>query len=260
MSTRLVFPDDTRPDFEVCRDAACDFLRGLAGNNERAWFTARREIYESEIRFPLECLVAEFRPDGAGKGLPVRGDPARAIFRIHRDVRFSKNKQPYKTHAGAILSRSGGRDEAGVVYLHVQPGNCFVSAGFWRVDPPMLNAWRQRMIDMPEEWLAIVGPYAAAPGDAPYMRAISTLKTMPRGYRDQAGTKAADYLKWKSFLLTRQVPDAVVKTRDFVGVIREHALASVPLLEYGWEVAEIPAEADPRRHMRSQTRAACRSE
>ena len=251
MSTRLVFPDDVRPDFEGFGDAAFDFLRGLAENNERAWFTARRETYETEIRFPLECLVAEFRPDGAGGGLPVRGDPTRALFRIHRDVRFSRNKQPYKTHAGAILSRGGGRDEAGVVYLHVQPGNCFVSAGFWRVAPPMLNAWRQRMVEAPDGWLAIVGPYGTVPGEAPYMRAISTLKTMPRGFKDDARSPVADYVKWKSFLLTRQVPDAVVKTRDFVGVVREHALASAPLLEYGWEVADIPAEADPRRHMRT---------
>ncbi len=250
MSAKLVFPDDIRPDFEGFGEAAFTFLRGLAGHNERAWFMARREVYETEIRFPLECLVAEFRPDGAGKGLPVRGDPSRAIFRIHRDVRFSKNKQPYKTHAGAILSRGGGRGEAGVVYLHIQPGNCFVSAGFWRADPPMLTAWRQRMVAAPDEWLAIVGPYGAGPGEAPFMRAISALKTMPRGFKSHADSPVADYVKWKSFLLTRQIPDPVVKTRDFVGLIREHALLAVPLLEYGWEVAGLPAEADPRRYMR----------
>lgn len=250
MSTKLVFPDDVRPDFEGFGNAAFRFLKGLAGNNERAWFAARRETYEAEIRFPLECLVAEFRPDGAAKGLPVRGDPSRGLFRIYRDVRFSKNKQPYKTHAGAILSRGGGRGEAGVVYIHVQPGNCFISAGFWRADPPMLTAWRQGIVDAPQEWMAIAAPYGTEPGEAPYMRAISALKTMPRGFKDHAESPVAEYLKWKSFLLTRQVPDAVAKTREFIAVIAEHANKAVPLLDYGWAIADAAAEADPRRHMR----------
>ena len=91
MTAKLVFPDDVRPDFEGFSDAAFGFLKGLARNNERGWFNENRETYETEVRFPLECLVAEFRPGGAGKELPVRGDPTRASFRIYRDIRFSKN-------------------------------------------------------------------------------------------------------------------------------------------------------------------------
>ena len=184
MTGKLVFPDDVRPDFEGFSNAAFRFLKGLARNNERGWFNENRETYETEVRFPLECLVAEFRPGGAGKGLPVRGDPSKAIFRIYRDIRFSKNKQPYKTHAGAVLSRTGSRGDPGAVYIHIQPGNCFVSAGFWRIDPPALTAWRRRMVDDPEEWLSIVGPYADGE-DPAYMRTISALKTMPA--RLQAG-------------------------------------------------------------------------
>ena len=250
MGARLVFPDDLRPDFRGFGAAALDFFRGLAANNDRAWFTARREVYEAEVRFPLECLVAEFRPGAAGEGLPVRGDPARGLFRIHRDVRFSRNKQPYKTHAGAVLSRGGGRNEPGAVYVHIQPGGSFVSAGFWRPDPPLLAAWRRRMADAPEEWAAIAAPWAAEPGEAPFLRAISAIKTMPRGYRDHAGSPVAEYLKWKSFLLTRLVPDAVVMTRELVEVVRGHALCAVPLLSWGWDLADAPAADDPRRHMR----------
>ena len=250
MTAKLVFPDDVRPDFEGFSDAAFGFLKGLAGNNERGWFNENRETYETEVRFPLECLVAEFRPGGAGKGLPVRGDPTRAIFRIYRDIRFSKNKQPYKTHAGAVLSRTGSRGEPGVVYIHIQPGNCFVSAGFWRVDPPTLTAWRRRMVEDPEEWLSIVEPYADGK-DAAYMRTISALKTMPRGFKQDADSPVAEWVRWKSFLLTRAVDDADAQSRDLVGIIREHAVKSVPLLDYGWELADMPADDDPRRHMRA---------
>lgn len=249
MNTRLVFPDDVRPDFEGFRPAAFAFLAGLARHNERAWFTARREVYETEVRFPLECLVAEFGSDRAGKGLPVRGDPQRSLFRIHRDVRFSPNKAPYKTHAGAVLSRTGGRGEPGVVYIHIEPVSSFVSAGFWRPDPRLLTAWRQRMVEDPESWLAIVRPYADG-RDGAFMRTISALKTMPRGFKDEARSPVADYLRWTSFLLTRKLADAEAMDRGLIDIIRTHALKAVPLLEYGWDLADAPAEADPRRHMR----------
>ena len=250
MTAKLVFPDDVRPDFEGFSEAAFGFLGELARNNQRGWFVENRDTYETEIRFPLECLVAEFRPGGAGKGLPVRGDPTRAIFRIYRDVRFSKNKQPYKTHAGAVLSRTGGRSEPGVVYIHIQPENCFISAGFWRVDPPTLTAWRRRMVDDPEEWLAIVEPYSDD-RDAAYMRTISALKTMPRGFKQDADSPVAEWVKWKSFLLTRAVDDSDARSRGLVEIIHEHAEKAIPLLEYGWEIADMPADDDPRRHMRA---------
>jgi uncharacterized protein (TIGR02453 family) len=248
-SAKLVFPDDFRPDFEGFRPAAFKFLRALARHNERAWFKDRREIYDTELKFPMECLVAAFRDDAAGQGLPVRGDAKKSTFRIHRDVRFSNNKSPYKTHVGAILSRTGARSEPGVVYIHIEPGNCFLSAGFWRLDKEPLAAWRQRMVDDPDEWLAIAGDYTDPEG-AVFMRAISALKTMPRGFRDHADSPVAAFIRWKSYLLTRPVSDAEASGRGFVDIIREHALKAVPLLDYGWELVDAPDDDDPRRHLR----------
>ena len=131
-----------------------------------------------------------------------------------------------------------------------QPGNCFVSAGFWRIDPPALTAWRRRMVDDPDEWLSIVGPYADGK-DTAYMRTISALKTMPRGFKQDADSPVAGWVKWKSYLLTRPVEDADAKSRHLVDIVREHAVKAVPLLDFGWEIADIPADDDPRRHMRA---------
>lgn len=248
LKVKLVFPDDFRPDFEGFRPAAFTFLRGLARHNERDWFKARREIYDAELRFPMECLVAEFRPGGAGDGLPVRGDPKKATFRIHRDVRFSKNKSPYKIHVGAILSRSGARSEAGVVYIHFQPGGCFVSAGFWRLDNVPLAAWRTRIAENPQEWLDIAGAYADPEGEI-FMRSISALKTMPRGFREHAESRVAEFIRWKSYLMTRRVSDAEASDRGLVDIVRNHALRAAPLLNYGWNITDSPADDDPRRHL-----------
>ena len=246
---KLVFPDDFRPDFEGFRPAAFTFLRGLAQNNERDWFKARREIYDVELQFPMECLVAEFRPGGTGGELPVRGDPKKATFRIHRDVRFSKNKSPYKAHVGAILSRSGARSEAGVVYIHFQPGACFISAGFWRLDNVPLAAWRTRIAENPQEGLDITGAYADPKGET-FMRSISARKTMPRGFREYADSPVAEFIRWKSYLMTRRVSDREASDRSLVEIVRKHALRATPLLNYGWEITDFPDDDDPRRHMR----------
>jgi uncharacterized protein (TIGR02453 family) len=245
---RSLFPDDIRPDFEGFRPAAFTFLRRLKRNNERTWFLANKETYEAEVKFPLECLIAEFAPDRqAGRGLPVRGDPQRAVFRVNRDVRFSKNKQPYKTHAGAVLSRGGGRGEPGVVYVHIEPGNCRVSAGFWRTEPYELTAWRNRIVDDPEAWLDVVAPYANPKGRM-FMRTISSLARLPRGFQEHKGAAIEPYLLWKSFLLTRPVADAEAQGRGLVEIVRTVARAAVPLLECGWTVVDAPSEKDPRRH------------
>jgi len=181
----------------------------------------------------------------------VRGDPKKAQFRIYRDVRFSKNKSPYKTHVGAILSRSGARGDPGVVYIHIEPGNCFLSAGFWRSDPAMLSAWRARMVEDPEEWLDVVGDIPTEErAEGLYMRAIASLKTMPRGFKEHDSSPIAEYLKWKSFLLTRKVSDEAVGGREIIDIIRAHAKAAIPLLKYGWRVIDAPEDFDPRRHMR----------
>jgi len=245
---RSLFPDDIRPDFDGFRPEAFTFLRRLKRNNDRAWFLANRDAYDNEVRFPLECLIAEFAPDrAAGRGLAVRGDAGRALFRIHRDVRFSKEKKPYKTHAGAVLSRTGGRGEEGVVYVHIEPGGCRVSAGFWRPEPHVLTAWRNRMVDDPEAWLDIVRPYADPKGRM-FMRTISALTTLPRGFQGHSGSEVAPYLRWKSFLLTRLVSDDEAKSRALVNVVRTVARAATPLLAYGWELVDAPGATDPRRH------------
>lgn len=250
MARPLEFPDDVRPDFAGFPEAALAFLAGLEKNNDRAWFAARRETYERDVRFPMECLLAEFSPGRAPEGFPVRGDPRRGMFRIHRDVRFSKDKSPYKVHAGAVLTRTGAKSEPGLVYVHVQPGGrSFVSAGFYAPGRELLHAWRLRLAARPEEFLAVAALY---PESGAYVLGHrGALKAMPRGFRERAGGPAAEYLKWKHFLVTRRIGDEQVLGRELVGAVREAGEAAAPLLRFGWDVRETALEDDPRRHMRT---------
>jgi uncharacterized protein (DUF2461 family) len=87
MAKDLDFPDDVRPDFQGFSPEAFAFLDGLKKNNDRSWFSDRKGVYDNDVKFSMECLLAEFSSDRRPSGLPVRGNPKRGMFRIYRDVR-----------------------------------------------------------------------------------------------------------------------------------------------------------------------------
>lgn len=97
------------------------FLSGLAVHNDRDWFAAHRAVYDERLKPALAALITATSGACAARDLPLAGDPAKSQFRIHRDIRFSKNKQPYKTHVSAVLTRGGGRMSPGMAYIHIEP-------------------------------------------------------------------------------------------------------------------------------------------
>ena len=222
------------PPFPGFRPEAFDFLRQLAQNNERDWFKPRKETYDDEVLWPMRCLVADASRQAAALGLPLTGDPKRSLFRIYRDIRFSKNKNPYKTHAGAVLSRSGERRDNGVVYIHVEPGKAFIAGGFWRPETSLLRAWRARMAEAPALFLEMTRRLDTAGLALDYGQ--DTLKRMPRGFENLADTEVAHYLRWKSFIVSRTVSDEALQSPDFTQALVQMMHDALPLLEYGWQL------------------------
>jgi uncharacterized protein (TIGR02453 family) len=108
--------------FAGFRPAAFSFFRGLAKHNDPLWFKPRKAIYDNEVLAPFRALMTALSVALEAVGVPLVGDPARGIFRLYRDVRFSANKQLYKTHQGAVLTRSGGKGDPGLLYVHCEPG------------------------------------------------------------------------------------------------------------------------------------------
>ena len=252
MAKTLDFPDDIRPDFQGFSPTALTFLDDLRKNNARDWFKPRKETYDTEIKFPMECLLGEFTSDRRPAGFPVQGDPKRGLFRIYRDVRFSKDKNPYKTHAGAVMTRSGAKGDPGVIYVHIEPGGSFLSAGFYSLDKEYLAAWRSRIAEDPDRFLDIIAPFSKPRGRY-FLRNRGALNTMPRGFQEFADSPVAEYLKWKHFLVGRSLTDKQVQSRKLRDHIRELADMAGPFLDLGWEILETAYEDDPRRHMRVKT-------
>jgi uncharacterized protein (TIGR02453 family) len=144
------------PAFAGFRPQALQFLTDLAEHNDRAWFQPRKAEYERLLKQPMEGLVAALDERFAARGVPLQADPRRAVFRIYRDTRFSKDKSPYKTNIGAVIPWVEGSSDAGEggdhngAYLHFQPGNHFAGGGMHMPDKARLDALRRAIVEDPE--------------------------------------------------------------------------------------------------------------
>ncbi len=205
---------DLLPPFPGFTPTAFDFLRGLAANNDRAWFQPRKGLFDDEVRWPLRCLVAELAAEARLRRLPYVGSPETSLFRIYRDTRFSKDKTPYKTHASAWMSETGDKDAPGGFYVRIKPGACLLAVGLWQPEQPLLERIRGRLAADPDLGPTLAERLAAAgltltTDDAP-------LKRMPRGYEAHADSPAAPYLRWKTFIAEQAVADAETFDRGLV--------------------------------------------
>jgi uncharacterized protein (TIGR02453 family) len=239
----------TTAPFTGFRPAAFEFFSGLRDNNEPAWFKPRKAVYEAEVLAPFRDLVVSVAAALREVGIPLSGDPARAIFRIYRDVRFSADKRLYKTHAGAVLTRSGSKRDPGLLYLHLEPGASKVAAGFWHPEPPLLTRLRRAILNDPDGFLEIARKLAAA--GAPLF-SDSKLSRPPRGFEAAKDTPVADYVCHKSFTAHAPLTDSEMQSPGVVDRIVGFARTASPLLEWGWDAAEgdmpplvIPALAHP---------------
>src|SRR5438094_10272996 len=130
--------------------ATFTFLRGLARNNRKPWFEAHRAEYEAVVVAPMRELIEEMDVRLASFAPEIIGDPKRSMFRIYRDIRFSQDKSPYKTHAACWFyhragSRAVGREAAGGgagFYFQIAPGDSFVGGGMWMPQREALRALR----------------------------------------------------------------------------------------------------------------------
>ena len=212
------------------------FLRDLAKNNERAWFTPRKDVYEQELLAPLRSLVADATAALRKARIPIGADPQRTTFRIYRDVRFSPDKRPYKTNLGAYLPHRGNREAPGGIYVHIQPGESFMAAAFYELDKPHLQRWREAMAGAPKKFEAMLRDLEK--NGLRISEAHATLKRMPRGFEAYASSSIERYLRMHSFTTGEQLSDSEISKASLVERIVDLAKRSKPLLNYGWSVLE----------------------
>ena len=211
--------------------AAFEFFKGLRDHNDPVWFKPRKAVYETEVLAPFRHLIVAVGAALEEAGLPLVGDPRRGIFRIYRDVRFSPDKRLYKTHAGAVLTRSGNKRDPGLLYLHVEPGQSMVAAGFWHPEPIHLTRLRRAILDDPDGFLAAAEGLAAAGHP---IASDERLSRPPRGFEAAKGTPVADYVCWKSFTAHASLSDDQMQSPALVERIVGFAQTALPFLDWGW--------------------------
>lgn len=200
--------------------ATFTFLRGLAENNEKAWFDAHRDEYERHVRDPFIEALEAAADATAGGPLELHGGRA-TMFRINRDVRFSTDKSPYKTAAGGLLTPTGNkRENAGVAYLHLADGGGFLACGYHQLSPTRLAPIRDQIIERADDFTAVLDELADR------RRTLSdddVLRAMPRGYSQYADHQHSEHLRRRSFMVLQNVTqkdwitgDVVDKTRALV--------------------------------------------
>ena len=168
----------------------------------------------------------------ARRELPLEGDGKRSMFRIHRDVRFSKDKRPYKTEVGTVWFRQGGgKGSPGVLYFHLAPGNCFTAAAFYLPDPEALDAIREAIRVRPAAFLAVREELRTAGLE---LSTEGQLSRMPRGFEDLRGSDVADALRLRSFMVSRKVSDDEAASPAVVEQVVAMAADALPLLRFGW--------------------------
>ena len=201
--------------FRGFRPEALAYLRGLKKNNRREWFEARREEFVREVSDPMKALIEELDVRFAGLAPEFVGDPKRSMFRIYRDVRFSKDKSPYKAHAALwIYHRAPGRGVAREIdggagfYVHLEPNASLVAAGLWMPPRPSLAKVREHFGEDLAGWKravtapAVLKRFGGLVDDEDGV----LLKRLPRGFEE--GHPAERWLRFNSFTMHRMYSDA----------------------------------------------------
>jgi uncharacterized protein (TIGR02453 family) len=225
------------PRFAGFGPEALRFLRRLKRNNRREWFERHRWVYESEIRDPLRALVEEMDVRLARLAPELTGHPRHSVFRIHRDVRFSADKSPYKTNAACQFyhhdaGRGAGQDAEGAgagLYFQLAEGQCFVAGGMWMPARPALEKIRDRLAEEPDALDRLL----RAPAFRRRFNRLDEedmLKRMPRGYREDH--PAAQWLRYRSFTATRMMTEREVQSPRLPELLARDFAVLVPLVRW----------------------------
>jgi uncharacterized protein (TIGR02453 family) len=206
-----------------------EFFKGLEKNNNRDWFQPRKSIYEEKVKAPMIDLVTavneamlKFAPDNIV-------DPAKAIYRIYRDTRFSKDKTPYKTHIGAIFPRRGmDRHGSGGYYFGVSHKEIEIAGGLYMPSPEQLKLIRGTLAERHREFTKLAGAKKVV--ELVGKLGGETLSRVPKGY--PADHPAADLIRMKHWVYFATLPPASATTPGIVKEIVDRFKAMAPVVDF----------------------------
>ena len=196
-------------------DNVLNFLSDLKANNNRDWMLANKPRYQKvkrEFEFVVELLINEIRSFDPSIGAVT---PKECIFRLNRDIRFSDDKTPYKTHFGAFIADGGRKSKLGGYYLHVTPAESFLAGGIYCPMSPELKRIRREIAIEGDELKEIINHNAFTSNFGELWG--EKLKTAPRDYPKDH--KYIDLLRHKHFIVNKPLDDSQICSEQFISHI-----------------------------------------
>ncbi|HWR01186.1 MAG TPA: DUF2461 domain-containing protein [Chlorobaculum sp.] len=221
-------------------ESTLDFLKGLKSNNSREWFEAHRsdyqeaygDFFDTVVRFVKS--VSELDPDIA----EARIDPKSCIMRIYRDIRFSKDKTPYKTGFFAYLSKGGRKGPLAGYYLHLEPeGASFTGGGLYMPEPSVLEKTRHAIDARYPEWRSIVTSKELLERFPKGVQPSGETKRPPKGYDES--NPALEYLRFKGYFTQRFLADTELIASGFIENLADSCKAVKPMVKFLNEALEV---------------------
>jgi len=207
------------------------FLKDLTKNNNKPWFDAHRTTYESAradfAGFIQQVIDKQGKKDATIKHLVAKD----CMFRINRDIRFSKDKTPYKNNFGASINKGGKKSRYAGYYFHLSPGDSFVGGGMWMPEPEDLKKIRQEIDYNYNDFKKVIGSkkFKSVYGDLSHEGEYK-LSRLPKGY--EPDNPAAEYLKMKSFVSMISISDKDITSKDLVKKTVEAFDALQPVIDF----------------------------
>ncbi len=206
------------------------FLKDLGKNNNKPWFDTHRPQYET-ARSDFFSLVEKLIPAIAKFDAPIGQLAVKAcVFRINRDVRFSKNKSPYKSNMACYFNHAGKNGPGAGYYLHIEPGKSFAAGGIWVPEPAVLAGIRQEIDYNFSDWKKIMDSKDFKMTFAEGIRSNDTLVRPPKGYDEN--NPAIEFLKMKSFIVSKPFTDKDLQDKNFVASVAKTFKSMKPLIDF----------------------------
>jgi uncharacterized protein (TIGR02453 family) len=206
------------------------FLKNLKRNNNKPWFEKNKDVYQ-EAKDDIEHFVGQVI-EGLGKIDPDIAllKPRDCVYRIYRDVRFSKDKTPYKVNMGASFNKGGKKTPTAGYYFHAEPGRNLVGGGLWMPMAPDLNKVRQEIDYNFDEWKKIVTQKSFVKLFPEGVDGIETLSRPPKGYDEE--NPAIGFLKMKSFVVMHSPADAEMVSRTLLKSVLKTFETMKPFIDF----------------------------
>ena len=215
----------------MLQSSTLKFLKNLKKHNNKAWFDTNRSTYENAKadfeNFIQSVLHRHGKKDADLKDLVAR----KCMFRINRDVRFSKDKSPYKTNFGASMDRGGRKSGFAGYYFHLEPGSSFVGGGLWMPAPDVVKKVRQEIDYCFDEFNKIVSSRKFKPVYGEFYTGEGIkLSKLPQGF--EKDNPAAEYLKLKSWLVLKNLGDRELTSKDLLKKTLEAFVVLQPFIRF----------------------------